>query len=242
MASLTLVRPAIGLSLADVAHAGHVGQLTEPSTDEDVQEVSRLAGGKSLTHGAWVKLVDHLAVTGGSGVLSIGLELGVALKLGKTQLLAVLVNNGHIPAVGRRSGSRAWGRSWLRGGLWGGLRSGRGLGSLRGWGRLSRLYVLAGRLLVDDRSDDGRCRVNGGRVDGGRSWLGSFVALGHVDSVHDSLDDDVDVLVLSLRAVVVFVSVATVSSVRRGSDGSAGKGSNGESGTHVDRFVWYVCC
>lgn len=212
MAGLALVVPAIRLGCADTVKTRSVGHLAEPSTDIDVGEllgvVEASAGARSedLGEGTWVKLVDHLAVAGGSTVESVGLELGVLGESREAHLGTVIGDNVHVA-------TRAWGWLWSRGG------SGSGLGLLWGGRRsrsVGRLLVLAGRswlLLVDN--SNGRWLVDslGGRS---RGWL---LTLDNGDGLDNSLDD-----------VLELLSTGLVGS----SEGSAHKGGDSDSGAHVD--------
>lgn len=101
MTSLTLVSPALGLCGTDTVKASHIRLLAKPTTDKDVQEVLRFTRSKDLAHGAFVELMNHLAVTIYCGLLGVRLKLAVALKLLQAKLATPLVNNGHVATAGR---------------------------------------------------------------------------------------------------------------------------------------------
>jgi hypothetical protein len=221
--------------LAGTVETGGVGPLAEPSTKVDVLELVLLAFSKNLAVNAGVELVLHHTGGGLDGVHGGTLKLGAVGKLLETHLGAPLGDYVHVASSGR---------SRLGGGLGsvGGLRSGSvcGLRS-RSVGGLSRRRGLVcghrydrvriGRLrhwLLDNGGGGGssRCYIGGGRS-------GNRVALGDVDGLDDSLDNDVDVL-------DGLVSVAVT--VARSGDGSASKGGDSESGAHVDSLglVWFI--
>ena len=214
---LALVGPALGLGGADTVKAGERRHLAEPATDEDVLEVVSVTGGKNLTVRAGVELVDHLSVGGDNGVHSVGLELSVVGKRLHTHLRAPCVDNGLV-AGGRRSGSRGGG-------------GGRGLGA--GGSRSLRVLLVddgaggssgnrGGRVLLVDNGGHSRSLVDGSRGLGGLSRLGR--ALGVVDSVNDSLVNDVNVLDLLVLGPGDFVV--------GGCESRAGKGEDGSGVTH----------
>lgn len=213
---LALVSPAVGLSRADTVKAGKSRDLAEPATDEDVLEVVGVTGGKDLAVGAWVELVDHLAVGRDNCVHGVGLELGVVGKSLQAQLSTPFVNNALVTgSSGRRSGGS-------RGGSGLGAGRSRRSGSLGGLVRdLLGAGGNGGVRLVDHGGGHSRGLVDGS---GGLGGLRLLLALGVVHSVNDSLVNDVNVLdLLVLRLGPV-----------GGCESSAGKGEDGSRSAHFD--------